>query len=100
MKVEPRRNSAAYLRRWIGALLFLSIFFLPLHIHIATAAGGQLSKECSCVQGTRTQLAPSASLSAGVAHFASTYLVVSYPSVWLCVHSSSQDVRAPPLASL
>lgn len=99
MKAVWRRDRAVC-RRWIGALLFLSIFFLPLHIHMATAASGQLSKECSCVQGTRTQLAPSASLSAGVAHFASTCLVVSFPSGWPCAQSSSQDVRAPPLASL
>jgi hypothetical protein len=42
-------------QRWIGAIVFLALFFLPLHFHFSVAA--QVSKECSCVHGTRTQLA-------------------------------------------
>jgi hypothetical protein len=43
------------LQQLIGAALLLFVFFLPLHFHFTVAA--QVSKECSCVQGTRTQLA-------------------------------------------
>jgi len=42
-------------RRWIGVFLFLAIFFLPLHFHVATASTAQINKECSCLNGSRTQ---------------------------------------------
>jgi hypothetical protein len=42
-------------RRWIGVFLFLAISFLPLHFHVATASTAQINKECSCLDGSRTQ---------------------------------------------
>ena len=42
-------------RRWISLFLFLAIFFLPLHFHVATASTAQINKECSCLHGSRTQ---------------------------------------------
>jgi hypothetical protein len=38
----------------VAALLF--VFSLPLHFHFTSV--GQVAKECVCVHGTRTQLAP------------------------------------------
>ena len=40
--------------RLAGALFFIFIFFLPFHFH-PIASGPELSQECSCVCGTRTQ---------------------------------------------
>ena len=42
--------------RSIGVLLLLAVFFLPLHYHAATAVTSQISKECSCLYGSRTQV--------------------------------------------
>jgi hypothetical protein len=42
--------------RSIGVLLLLAVFFLPLHYHAATAVTSQISKECSCLYGSRTQI--------------------------------------------
>jgi hypothetical protein len=36
-------------------LLFLTVFFLPLHFH-PIAATGHEAKECSCIHGARTQM--------------------------------------------
>jgi len=55
MKAEQLSAGVFRPRRWIGAIVFLALFFLPLHFHFSVAA--QVSKECSCVHGTRTQLA-------------------------------------------
>jgi len=55
MKAEQNPARVFQPRRWIGAIVFLALFFLPLHFHLSFAA--QISKECSCVHGTRTQLA-------------------------------------------
>jgi hypothetical protein len=41
--------------RLIGAFFFLFIFFLPFHFHPITSVP-ELSHECSCVYGTRTQI--------------------------------------------
>jgi hypothetical protein len=41
-------------RRFIGAGILLFVFFLPLHFH-SVAATAQVTKECSCVHGTRTE---------------------------------------------
>jgi hypothetical protein len=54
--MEPFQHSVPQCsRRWIGLFLFLTVFFLPLHFHVATASA-QVSKECACVQGNQTQL--------------------------------------------
>jgi hypothetical protein len=48
------RGSATRRLRLVSLLLFLTVFFLPLHFH-PVAATAQVAKECSCVHGTRTQ---------------------------------------------
>jgi len=92
---QPR--SSFPLHRWISALLFLSVFFLPLHIHVATAATAQLSKECSCMQGTRTQLGAVGSGPALSTPVQSSSIVVRATLVWTRDRSGPQNVRAPPL---
>ena len=42
-------------RHVVSALLLLTLFFLPLHVHSA-AHDSQLNQECSCYCGGRPQL--------------------------------------------
>ncbi|HYA27529.1 MAG TPA: hypothetical protein VEI95_01835 [Acidobacteriota bacterium] len=52
-QVSPNRAAS---RRWVNVFLLVTVFFLPLHFHIATASTAQISQECSCIHGSRTQL--------------------------------------------
>lgn len=45
----------AGLPRWLPLMLSAAIFFLPLHFHVTSAIASQMSKECGCLHGTRTQ---------------------------------------------
>jgi hypothetical protein len=56
MATDRNRLKIFQLSRWISAFLFLSVFALPLHFHAASAVTSQVTKECSCLHGTRTQL--------------------------------------------
>ena len=40
--------------RWLSVFLLLTVFFLPLHFHAVSAAASQVTKECSCLHGSRT----------------------------------------------
>jgi len=44
-------------RRPVSFLLFLTVFFLPLHFH-PIAATAHVAKECSCIHGKRTEMGP------------------------------------------
>jgi len=48
------KTSASRRRRVVGLLLFLTVFFLPLHFHSVTVTA-KVVKECSCLYGSRTQ---------------------------------------------
>jgi hypothetical protein len=56
MATDRNRLKILQLSRWISAFLFVSVFALPLHFHAASAVTSQVTKECSCLHGTRTQL--------------------------------------------
>ena len=96
MKADQPGNSVVRLRRWISALLFLSVFFLPLHIHLATAATSQLSKECSCVQGTRTQLASAVDVPHATAPVELNVVASECESLAAHLWFNSHKVRGPP----
>ena len=96
MNADQPRMTVVHLRRWISALLFLAVFFLPIHIHLATAATAQLSKECSCVQGTRTQLASIGSSPTLFTPGQTTPLAVLTTLVLAFSWSHPHNVRAPP----
>jgi hypothetical protein len=80
--------------RLIGLGLLLCVFFLPLHIHFYSAS--QLSKECSCAQGTRKQLALADNPPINFSPLPSIFVTVPSPSVWIDSYSRPQNVRAPP----
>ena len=83
--------------RIIGALLLLFFFFLPLHFH-AIDESRQISHECSCYHGARTQLAPIPSLII-LPISPSVFLAVvdrDHPLVSLVIESDL--ARAPPVS--
>lgn len=41
--------------RWFSVCLILAVFFLPLHFHVTSAIASQVTKECICLHGSRTQ---------------------------------------------
>jgi hypothetical protein len=82
-------------RRWVSVFLFLTIFCLPLHFHVAVTAP-QLAKECSCIHGSRTE----AGLAAPPAKWlpAVTYqlIVFGFQTEFIFHAVSSKASRAPP----
>jgi hypothetical protein len=83
-------------RRVLSVGLLLFIFFLPLHFHFSPAS--QLSKECSCAQGTRKQLALNESAPISFSLLQTSYITVLSTSVWIDSYSRPQNVRAPPFS--
>jgi|GEM_PF-1487628 len=84
-------------RRWIGFCLFLTVFFLPLHFHAVTAASPQLSKECACVQGHRTQFGQIDQPVTGVEVVSSLAIVPFVEKLSFPFFIHFQLSRAPPL---
>ena len=85
------------LHRWISVLVFVTLFFLPLHFHAASALTSQITKDCTCLHGTRTQLGlvADAIQSAPALHF---YLEPSIePQCFSQVVADLSSIRAPPV---
>jgi hypothetical protein len=91
----PAKIRRRVLPRCIGVTLFLFVFTLPLHFHPATESP-QVSQECGCYYGARTQLGPAP---------APVILVPIYQAVLLFKRNSenpaavvieSESARAPP----
>jgi hypothetical protein len=86
------------LRRLIGAGMLLFVFFLPLHFH-SVAVKAQVTKECSCVHGTRTE--------AGLAVAPAVWIpvlpaqaVANESLAWLTnLRFQNHGIRAPPLTA-
>jgi hypothetical protein len=86
-------------RQVLGALALVFVFFLPFHFHFSI--GSQVTKECSCLQGTRTQLALIASPLAIVTQLWISQVADLPVSIWMDDESVQRHVRGPPsLASL
>ncbi len=86
-------------RQVVSALALVFVFFLPFHFHFSIAS--QVTKECSCLQGTRAQLAPTASPLALVRQLWISRVADLPVYIWLEDESAQQHVRGPPsLASL
>jgi hypothetical protein len=79
---------------FVGVVVVLFVFLLPFHIHSIGAP--KLNKECSCLQGSRTQLAPAADIASCTPILEIAFWIV--PGVWPTADDSPtlQDVRAPP----
>jgi hypothetical protein len=83
-----------FIQRLVGLGLLLFVFFLPLHFHFSPAS--QLSKECSCAQGTRKQLALADNPPVSFSPLQAIFITVLSTSVWVENYSRPQNVRSPP----
>lgn len=82
-------------RRLIGAVLFLAVVFLPLHFHSFTVAA-QLSKECSCYHGGRTQIGLAPASVDWTPAFEPAQVVLYEPEFFAWFSVDSHAIRAPP----
>lgn len=82
-------------RRLIGAVLFLAVFFLPLHFHSFTVAA-QFSKECSCYHGGRTQIGLAPASVDWTPAFEPAQVVLYEPEVSSWFSVDFHAIRAPP----
>jgi hypothetical protein len=95
MANDHNRLTVFQLSRWISAIVFVAIFALPLHFH-ASALTSQVTKECGCLHGTRTQLGlvADATQSAPALHFD---LEPSLdPQCFSQIVGDLASIRAPP----
>ena len=84
-------------RRWVNVVLLITVFFLPLHFHLATASVAQINKECACVQGSRAQLGQIAPSVASVALVSSAAILTVFQEECISHFASTQHSRAPPV---
>jgi hypothetical protein len=82
--------------RWISVLLFVTVFSLAFHFHAASALTSQITKECSCVHGTRTQIGLTAVALQCVPALQFNLQESLQPQLIPQVVSGSQAIRAPP----
>jgi hypothetical protein len=82
------------MRRVVSVATLLFVFFLPLHFHFSLTA--LVAKECICVHGTRTQLAPHADSPTVAPTLQLTVFATQYVFSWASDWSTPQNVRGPP----
>lgn len=88
------RGTALVCRRLAAAVLLLAFLFLPLHLHYSTAS--QLSKECSCAHGNRTQLGLAPAALDWIPGFQLSPVVYHELEALGRLSTSSHTIRAPP----
>jgi hypothetical protein len=81
-------------RRLIGTGLLLFVFFLPLHSHLSAPA--QVTKECSCVHGTRTQMGLAPVQISAAAPLNIEFITTVEPRLYAWRAVTRQAIRAPP----
>ena len=85
-------------RRCLSVSVLLALLFLPLHVHTLSANSAQLTKECICLHGSRTQAGPA------VPHEPCVSLIVvgkAAPPIqvaWRSLSFHQPSSRAPPLS--
>ena len=82
------------LGRIISVASLLFVVLLPLHVHFSAAP--QISKECSCIQGTRTQLALAADTWHIAPSYRTTYVITQDDFLWVNEWPQRKRVRGPP----
>ena len=95
MLSPPLKKRGLPLRTLIGTALLVALFFLPLHFHSLTPAA-QLSKECGCYAGDRTQTGLAPASMDWDPNLQASPVNLQEPQVpgWFSVRSRS--IRAPP----
>src|ERR1043165_6031403 len=87
----PGAGKPLKVRRAIGALALLFVFFLPLHFHFSITS--QVVKDCSCLHGARTQLAPTSSSPSIVPQLPISLVSDSLVCGWIEHESAEHHVR-------
>jgi hypothetical protein len=82
------------LRRIVSVFALLFVFFLPLHFHFS--ASSPISKECSCIGGSRTQLALAADICNISPSYRTTYVITQDDLLWVNEWTQLKRVRGPP----
>jgi hypothetical protein len=95
---NPRMKHPHALRRFVSAGILLFIFFLPLHFH-SVAATSQITKECSCVHGTRTEAGLAAAPANWTPVLAAQTVAKEFFDCLSYVRFQIHGIRAPPLTS-
>jgi hypothetical protein len=96
MSLALSRLKNASTRRWLGVFLALAVFFLPLHFHLTSAIASQVTKECGCLHGTRTQLAMTAEVPQQCLPIELTAVVIETNSFISQRLTDPQKARGPP----
>ncbi|HEY7558690.1 MAG TPA: hypothetical protein VIH18_28200 [Candidatus Binatia bacterium] len=94
--IRPFSRESIGARRLVGAFLFIFVFSLPLHFHSLTVPA-KVAKECSCLQGTRTQMALGAPASAYASPVVAQSVVFQTNSPPSLEWSKLECVRGPPV---
>ena len=95
MFVSPLMERSLNSRRLAAVVLLLAVFFLPLHFHSLTLAA-QVTKECSCYQGGRTQVGLAPASVDWTPAFQPTFIVVYEPQILSWLSIAAHTIRAPP----
>ena len=82
------------LRRVVTAATLLFVVFLTLHFHAYSNA--QVSKECACLHGARTQLAAGSSVAAIAPQPGFFRVAKQVTSIWIDDDLEQIYVRGPP----
>jgi hypothetical protein len=85
-------------RHLTAAVLLLAVFALPLHFHFFTPTA-QLSQECACYHGVKTQAGLAPALADCTPTFQTSFVANYEPQVsnWVAIYSHA--IRAPPYIS-
>jgi hypothetical protein len=81
---------------WVSLLLFLTIFFLPLHFH-PVAATAHVAKECSCTHGTRTEMGMAPDQVEWTPALAQNFYESFRPRLFSSLIETLRSIRAPPV---
>lgn len=84
------------MRRLIAAAALFFVSFLPFHFHFF-AATPELTQECSCYHGVRTQAAPAAPPVDCTPVFQASTVEVYAPRVFTRAAIRHHAIRGPPL---
>ena len=85
----------SFSRRYVGAVLFLFVFTLPLHFHLATESS-QISQECGCYYEGRAQLGPTPAAIVLIPASEVAFLIADGTKAPPAVVAESESARAPP----
>jgi hypothetical protein len=96
---NPRMKHPHALRRFVSAGILLFVFFLPLHFH-SVAAKAQVTKECSCVHGTRTEAGLAVAPFNWIPVLAAETVASEFLDCLSYVRFQIHGIRAPPLTPL